>query len=148
MVVQNGAQQVVGSGDGVHIAGEVQVDVLHRNDLCIAAAGSTAFDAEYRTQGRFAQSDDGFFANLLHRLSKTDGCGGFAFTRRSWVNGGNQNQLAVRLAFQSFGKVVRKLCLIVTVWFQLLRTDTERTGYFGDGLHSTLLGDFDVCKHG
>ena len=76
------------------------------------------------------------------------GAGKTAFTRRSWVNGGNQNQLAVRLAFQSFGKVVRKLCLIVTVWFQLLRTDTERTGYFGDGLHSTLLGDFDVCKHG
>ena len=51
MVVQNSAQQVVGSGDGVHIAGEVQVDVLHRNDLCIAAAGSAALDAEYRTQG-------------------------------------------------------------------------------------------------
>ena len=49
VVVQNGTQQVVGSGDGVHIAGEVQVDVLHRNDLCIAAAGSTALDAEYRT---------------------------------------------------------------------------------------------------
>lgn len=89
-----------------------------------------------------------FFANLLHRLSKTDGCGGFAFTRRSRVDSGDQDQFAVRLVFQTFGKVVRKLCFVVTVRFQLLRTDTERTGYFGDGLHSTLLGDFDVCKHG
>ena len=148
MVVQDGAQQVVCRADGVKVAGEMQVDVLHRHDLCIAAAGSAALDAEYRTQGRLAQSDDGFFANLLHRLSKTDGCGGLAFTRRSRVDSGDQDQFAVRLVFQTFGKVVRKLCLVVTVRFQLLRTDTERTGYFGDGLHSTLLGDFDVCKHG
>ena len=52
VVVDEGAQQVVGGGDGVHIAGEVEVDVLHGDNLGIAAAGSTALDAEYRARGR------------------------------------------------------------------------------------------------
>ena len=39
VVVQHRAEQIVRRGDRVHVAREVQVDVLHRQDLRVAAAG-------------------------------------------------------------------------------------------------------------
>jgi hypothetical protein len=46
VVVDHRRQQVVRAGDGVEIAGEVEVHVLHRHDLRIAAAGRAALHAE------------------------------------------------------------------------------------------------------
>ena len=51
VVVEHGGQQVVGRADGVQIAGEVQVDVLHGHHLRIAAAGRAALDAEHGPRG-------------------------------------------------------------------------------------------------
>ena len=39
-------EQIVRRADGVEVAGEVQVDVLHRHDLGVAAAGGAALHAE------------------------------------------------------------------------------------------------------
>ena len=50
MVVDYSAEQVVCGSNRVHIAGEVQVDILHGHNLRIPAAGRTALDAEYRAQ--------------------------------------------------------------------------------------------------
>ncbi len=46
VIVDQRRKQVMGAGDGVEVAGEVQVDVFHRHDLGITAAGCTALDAE------------------------------------------------------------------------------------------------------
>ena len=46
--IDDGGQQVVGCLDRVDVAGEMQIDLLHRNDLGQAAAGPAAFDAEQR----------------------------------------------------------------------------------------------------
>ena len=50
VVVQHGGQQVIGGTDGMEVTGEMEVDVLHGNDLGITAAGRAAFDTEDRTQ--------------------------------------------------------------------------------------------------
>src|SRR5699024_11635097 len=54
-VVDHGRQQVVGGADGVDVAGEVEVDVLHRHDLGVAAAGRAARSEEHTSelQSRF-----------------------------------------------------------------------------------------------
>ena len=49
--------------DRVEIAGEMEVDRLHRNDLGIAAAGRAAFDAETGAKRGLAQRDDGLLAD-------------------------------------------------------------------------------------
>ena len=54
VVVQHRGQEVVRRGDGVEVTGEVQVDVFHRHDLGIAAAGRAAFHAEARAEAGFA----------------------------------------------------------------------------------------------
>ena len=50
MSVDHGGEQVVGGADGVDVAGEVEVEVLHGNDLGVAAAGGAALDAEHGPQ--------------------------------------------------------------------------------------------------
>ena len=50
IVVEQGANHVVGRGDGVEIAREVQVDALHWQHLCVSAACCSALHAEARTQ--------------------------------------------------------------------------------------------------
>ena len=55
-VVEERAGQVVGRPDGVDVAGQVEVEVLHRDDLAVAATGRAALDAEDRAQGRLADA--------------------------------------------------------------------------------------------
>ena len=50
MVVKQGSKQVVGGGDCVEISGKMEIQILHRNDLCISAACGTAFDAKARSE--------------------------------------------------------------------------------------------------
>ena len=56
--VEHRREQVVGRADRVDVAGEVEVEVLHRHDLRHAAAGGAALDAEHRAERRLAQAGD------------------------------------------------------------------------------------------
>ena len=50
MVVEHCGKEVVCCADCMEISGEMEIDVLHGNDLSISAAGGTAFYAENGTQ--------------------------------------------------------------------------------------------------
>ena len=56
----------------MEVAGEVEVDILHRDDLRIAAAGRAALDAEDRAEGRLTQSDKDVLAELAHTVGQAD----------------------------------------------------------------------------
>ena len=56
VVVDHRGEQIVGARDRVEVAGEVQVDIFHRHDLGVAAAGRAALHAEARAERRLAQS--------------------------------------------------------------------------------------------
>ena len=47
VVIQHGAQQIIRGRNGMHIACKVQVNILHGNHLCIAAAGRTALHTHH-----------------------------------------------------------------------------------------------------
>ena len=53
--------QVVGGRDGVDVAGQVQVEILHRDHLAVAAAGRAALDAEGRALAGLADAGDDLF---------------------------------------------------------------------------------------
>ena len=65
VVVEQRRQQVVGEPDGVEVAGEVQVDVFHRHDLRVAAAGGAALHAEHRAERGLAQADHRLLADAV-----------------------------------------------------------------------------------
>ena len=143
MVIEHRSEQVVCSADGVEVAGEVQVDVFHRNDLRIAAACCTALDAEDRAQRRLTQSDEHVLAELLHAVGQADSGRGLAFTGRGGVDGGDQNQLAVG-ALDLVQDVVVNLGLVLAILLQVLIIHTSDLSDLGDGPHLCFLCDFDV----
>ena len=143
VVVQHGSAQVVGSADGVEVAGEMEVDILHGHHLGIAAAGGTALDAEYGTQGGFPQSHQSVFAQLPHGVSQTHRGGGLPLAGGGGVDGSDQDQLAVG-TFALPQQAVIHLGLVVAVQFQVFPVHTGGLGDLGDGLHGAGLGDLNV----
>src|SRR5699024_11771629 len=94
VVVDEGGQCVVCGGEGVHVAGEVEVDVLHRDDLRVAATGCAAFDAHDWALGWFADGDDGVLPGGVQGVGQADQGGGLAFARRGGGHGGDENGAA------------------------------------------------------
>ena len=62
VVVEERREQVRRDPDRREVPGEVQVDVFHRHDLGVAAAGGAALHPEHRTERGLAQADHGTFA--------------------------------------------------------------------------------------
>ena len=80
--------------NGVKIAGEMEVNLLHGQHLCVAAACCPTLHAEARAQRGFAQCHNGFLANLVESQRQTDGNGGFTNTRLGSRDGCHQNEVA------------------------------------------------------
>ena len=144
MIVQNRTEEIIGSGHGVNIAGKVEVDVLHRDYLRVAAAGSTAFDAEYRTQRRLTQSEHSLLADLRHCLTKTHAHRSLALPSRGGVDGSHENELAVGTAGSFCIEFFCHLCLVVSIGFEVLGFNAKTCGNFSDGLHLGSLSNFDI----
>ena len=125
MVIEQCAEKIVCRCDGVHIACEVQVDVLHRDYLSISAACCAALDAEHGTERGLTESEYSPFAYLCHSLGKTYGNGGLALACGGGVDGGNEYQLAVGLICSLSKKLFGKLCLVMTVRLYIVLRNTE-----------------------
>ena len=72
VVVEHRSTQVVCSPDCMKVPGEMQVDVFHRHDLCIAATRGATFDTEDWAQGGLTQTQECVFAELTQRIFQTD----------------------------------------------------------------------------
>ena len=78
--VQRGREQVVRRRHGVEIAVEMEVDVLHGQDLGVAAAGAAALDAEHRAHGGFAHAQEPALPDLREALDEAYRAGGLPFS--------------------------------------------------------------------
>ena len=143
VVVQHRGQQVVRRADGVEVAGEVQVDVLHRHNLRVAAAGRAALHAEHRAEARLAQREDRVLADAAHAVGQAHARGGLALARRGRGDGGDQHQLAVGRVVL-IQKIVIHLRLVVAVKLQVLFGNARSLRDLADVLHFTRLRDFDI----
>ena len=143
-VVYQRAQQVVSRRDSVHIARKVQIDVLHRHYLRVAAACGTALDAEHRSQRWLTQRKDSLFAYLRHRLRKSYGDSRLALTCGGGVDSGDKYQLAVGLILGLFVKALGQLCLVVTVRLKVVLAYAEVSGDLAYFQHFRLLCYFDI----
>ena len=152
MVVQHRRKQVVGGGDGVKVAREMQVDLVHRHDLRIPAARRAALDAEHRPERRLAQRDDRLFADAGHRLSQPDGGGRFALAGRRGGDGGDEDELGVAVGGQTLERLACDFGLVFAVRLKLVRRQSQTGGDFHNRLFDGLGGDFHIafecfCTH-
>ena len=145
MVVYHGGKQVVGGGDGVNVAGKVEVDFVHRNNLRAPAARSTAFDAETGAERGFAQREGNALFQALQGIGQTDGNGGLALSGGRRVDGGDEHQPA--LLREILQRDVIDLRLVAAVRFEHFLGNVELFGNFSDGLHLAGLGDFNIGQH-
>ena len=147
VIIDGCGQEVVGSRNGMHVAGKMQVDVFHRQDLGVTTAGSTAFDAEDRSQGRFAQSDDGFMTHVVQGLGQADGRQGLAFTGRRRRNGRDQDQFPIFVLREAFDGVKRNLCFIFSVEFQVIIGEADLVCNGRNRFQFRLLCNFDIAQY-
>ena len=147
VVIDEGGKQVIGRGNGVDIPGKMQVDLLHRQHLRIAAARSAALQAEYRPEGGLPQRNDGLFPQPAQRLRQPDGGSGFALPGGGGVDCRHEDQLAPGPALLLPQKLLGDLCLIAAVRLRRLGGDAGFFGDFGDGAQRGGLGDLDIGHH-
>ncbi len=74
------------------IAGEMQVDLVHRDHLRIPTTGRAAFDAEHGPQRGLADADNDLLAEPAHGLGDSHRDGGFAFPCRSRTDARHQDE--------------------------------------------------------
>ena len=144
VIVDHRGEQVVGGADRVEIAGEMEVDVLHRHDLGIAAAGRAAFHPEAGAEARLAQTDDRFLADMVQRVAEPDGRCRLAFAGRGRRDRGDEDQLAVRPVLQRRDIIEVDFRLVAAVGRHGVVGNPEFAGDLADRAHRRRLGDLDV----
>ena len=147
MVVDQGRQQIMGRGDGVEIAGKVQVDVFHRHDLRITATRRPALHAKARPQGRLAQADHRLLADAVETIAQAHRRRRLAFARRRGVDGGDENQLAVLLGLQAINELQIHLGLGVPIGNKALGRNPQFCADFHNRLHLGFARDFNVTLY-
>src|SRR5262249_37050782 len=140
-------QQIVGRGDGVEVAGEVQVDVLHRHHLGMAAAGGPALHAEAGAKAGLAQADDGLLADAIEAVAEADARRRLALAGRRRGDGGDQDQLAVRSVLQAFYELEGDLRLGRAVTIEMLVRNADLRSDLPDRPRLRGPGNLDIAAH-
>ena len=83
-------------GDGVEIAREVQVDLFHRHDLRVPAAGRPALHPETGTERGLAQAQHRLAADQAQGVGQADRSGALALPGQRRADRGDQDELALR----------------------------------------------------
>mmetsp|Transcript_14930 Transcript_14930/g.38363 ORF Transcript_14930/g.38363 Transcript_14930/m.38363 type:complete len:613 (+) Transcript_14930:23-1861(+) len=99
--VDGRGEQVVGGGDGMDVAREVQVHLLHGDHLAVAPAGSTALDAKGWTLAGLPDAGHHLLVQMgAERLAEAHGGGALALAQRGGVHASDADVFAVRRIFQ------------------------------------------------
>ncbi len=146
MSIQHSRQKVIGCSDGMEVAREMQVDILHGDHLGIAASRRSPLDAENGAQRRLPQGHHHILPSQGQRVSQTDGGSGLPFARRSGIDSRHQDELSRLMG--SFGEqVVVHLRLVLPIGLQMILADPQCLGHIRDPLGFSSLCDLNVCEH-
>ncbi len=147
VIVDHRREQVVGGSDRVKIAGEMQVDRVHRDDLRIAAAGGAAFQPEAGAERRLAQADDRLPAKAVEAVAETDRRGRLALAGRRRADRRHEDQLAVRAAGEAREEFRLELRDEAAVGIERGLRNADAGRDLRDRLQARGARDLDVGKH-
>ena len=140
--------QVVRRGDGVDVAGQVQVEVLHRHHLAVAAAGRAALDAEGRPLRGLANGCNNTFTQHTQALGQTDRRRGLALAQRRRRDGGDVDVLALRPVGEFFQDIQVDLGLVLAVQVQVVGAESQRRRNVEDRLQLRSLRNLQIAGDG
>ena len=147
VVVEHRGEHVVGARDRVEVAGEVEVELLHRHDLRVAAARRAALDAERRPHRRLADRDDPALADVRERLPEADRGGRLALAQRRRGDRGHDDVLRARPVGHRLDGVQLDLRDVVAVHLQQLERQVHLPGHVVQGLQRRRLRDVEVRRN-
>ena len=131
----------------MEVAGEVEVDVLHGDDLGVPTARGTALDAEDRPERGLSQGHGALDAATAQGVGEADRGGGLALARGRGVDGGHENELSLMVT-RLVQKRVIDFGLVEAVRDEVLGDDAGRLGNLRDRPRLNGMGDFDIGRHG
>src|SRR5690606_18159902 len=147
VVVDQGREKIVGRGNGMEIAREMEVDVLHGDNLCITSTRRTALHAEAWAKRRLTHADDGLATDTIERIAKADRGGRLPLACRRRVDRRDEDKPAIRLVLQRSDEVARELGLVMAEGKQVFLRNIELCANLLDWLPGRLTGDLDVGFH-
>src|SRR6202034_111367 len=109
VIVDHRRKQIVRRCDRVKIAGEMKVDLVHWDNLGVAAPGCAALHAEAGAERGFAQTDHRLLADPIERVPQADGGCRLALARRGWADRRDKNELPVRAVRETAQKIIFEL---------------------------------------
>jgi hypothetical protein len=95
VIIDHRRDEVVRRGERVQVTREVEVDVLHRQDLGVPTAGRAALDAEDRSQRRLADRRERRLPDPIERLAQSDRRHRLAFSHRRRGHARDEDYLPV-----------------------------------------------------
>ena len=146
--VQGGGEQVVGRGDGVDVAGQVQVHLVHGDDLRPASAGGASLDAEGRPHGGLADRGDRGVAEGVEGLTEAEGGRRLALAVPGWGHGGDDDVLPLPAAAPPVHGIEVDLGLVAAVQVDVAVRQPQSRGDAGGRLGGRRTGDVEIAHNG
>ena len=149
VVVDRGGEKVVRQPDRMKITGEVQVDLLHGENLGIASPCGAPLHAEARPQRGLAEADHRLLPDGAERIGQTHRRRRFPLPCRGRTHCGHQDQLPILLVRpkQVTAESAGEFRDIPTVEFVIVLFEANPCCDLGDRPKFGPLGNFDICRH-
>jgi hypothetical protein len=144
VVVDHGGKLVMGLGDRVDVTGKVQIEILHRHDLAVTAAGGAALYAKYRAHGGLAHRHRRRLADVLEGLPQADSGRRLPLTQGGRRYGGDHHIFCLRPVGKLLDGIELYLGDTFSVGLQKVLLDAYLGGYLVQRLQSCLPGDLQV----
>ncbi len=147
--VDGRSQEIVGGGHGVDVPGQMQVEVLHGNDLGIAPARGPALDPERRAHAGLPDDGDDLFAQVgAEGLAHPHRGRRLALAERSGGDGGHVHVVAERLVLDPSEDIKVDLRLVLAVEVEVVLAEPQHPRDCDDGKELRGLGDLDIARDG
>merc|ERR1719186_1942232 len=141
-------EKVVCRGDGVDIAREVKVELVHRDHLRVSAPRGAALDAESRSLRRLAHTGKHIPLQLgAQGLAQTYGGGGLAFAKRGGRDARHNHVAAVRAGGEAGEGGQGHFRLLLAVQVHLGGEEAHLCGEARNVFRSLSTSYFYVCGH-
>ncbi len=140
-------EQVVRRGDGMEVAGEMQIEVLHRDDLRVAATRCAALHAEDGAERGLPQAEHRLAAELPEPLRERDRRRRLPLAGRRRRDGRDVDQLGVGAVREPLDDGEIDLRLVPAVRLDLLVQESQLVGDVADRTKSRGLGDLEAGRH-
>jgi hypothetical protein len=134
-------EEVVGRADGVNVAGEMEVDLLHRSDLRASSAGASALDAEHRAERRLPHAEHRAHACLCEAVDERDRRRRLSLSGLRGRDRGHADELPVLHRGEAVEGLQLDLRLRPPVELDLVRVETEPGRDFGDRPEAGLVAE-------